>query len=167
MLLYYGKNVYNPASMIKVNILSERMMEINLSTDLGTVSFINVYLPTDYKDPVSHDQFCMCLGQIGSALDVTATKTSYYGLIGDCNANSKGSSFFTELSQFSSENGLIISDVQIMGALTLAGTGGGGVDATPPAVFLEYLFCLPFDCHHFFYSFPPIFFTSPLKISRP
>ena len=26
--------------------------------------------------------------------------------------------------------------------LTLAGTGGGGVDATPlPAAFLEYLFC--------------------------
>ena len=49
--------------------------------------------------------------------------------------------------------------------LTLAGTGGGGVDATPrpPAVFQEYLFCL----NQFFYSLLAIFFMSPLKISRP
>ena len=44
--------------------------------------------------------------------------------------------------------------------------GGGGV-MQPPAVFLEYLFCLPVEYHHFFYNFPPIFFTSPVKILRP
>ena len=30
-----------------------------------------------------------------------------------------------------------------------------------PAVFLEYLFCLPVECHQFFYSLPTILFTSP------
>ena len=51
-------------------------------------------------------------------------------------------------------------------SLTLAGTGGVGVDATP-AGFLEYLFSLLVECHHFVYSVPPIFCSSPLKISRP
>ena len=43
----------------------------------------------------------------------------------------------------------LTSDGYIENLLTLAGTGGGGVDA-PPAVFLEYLFCLLVECHHFF-----------------
>ena len=47
--------------------------------------------------------------------------------------------------------------------LTLAGTGG---DAPPP-VCQECLFCLPVECHQFFYSLPTILFTSPWKFPDP
>ena len=42
--------------------------------------------------------------------------------------------------------------------LTLAGTGGL---MQPPAVFLEYLFCLPFECHHFSIAFRLSFLRPP------
>ena len=43
---------------------------------------------------------------------------------------------------------------------TLAGTGGGGV-MQPPCGFSGISFLLTVRLSHFFYSFPPIFFTSP------
>ena len=51
--------------------------------------------------------------------------------------------------------------------LTLAGNRGEGwCNATPLAVFQEYLFCLRVEWHQFFFSLPTILFTLPLKISR-
>ena len=50
---------------------------------------------------------------------------------------------------------------------TLAGTGRWEVDATPPPpppVFLEYLFCLPVECHRFFYSLPTTFLHRPENV---
>ena len=41
--------------------------------------------------------------------------------------------------------------------LTLAGTGRGGGLMQPPAVFQEYLFCLPVECHQFLFSLPNTF----------
>jgi len=43
------------------------------------------------------------------------TSTNYFGVIGDCNANSYGSRFFSELLEFCSENGLLVSDLQFLG----------------------------------------------------
>ena len=102
--------------LIKVSILSERIMQIDVMTKKGTVSLLNVYLPTDYRDSESHDQFCMCLGQLACELDLISTKTSYFGIIGDFNANSHGSVFFSELADFCSDNGLLISDVLFLGS---------------------------------------------------
>ena len=126
---------------IKVITLSERMMKVDISTNIGTVSLINVYLPTDYKDSESHDQFCMCLGQLASILDDTAAETSYFGIIGDCNANSNGSTFFTELSEFSSENGLIISDIDILGATSNTFTFVSAAHGTTS--WLDHCLCSP------------------------
>ena len=81
-------------SSVKVRVISERIMEIVITTNNGTVTLLNVYLPTDYRDSESHDQFCMCLGQLACSLELICTKTNYFGIIGDCNANGHGSSFF-------------------------------------------------------------------------
>ena len=101
---------------LKVTIISERIMEVDILTHLGVVSLLNVYLPTDYRDYESRDQFCMCLGQLACTIDVISSKTNYFGIIGDCNANAHGSAFFVELTELCVEYGLILSDVQILGS---------------------------------------------------
>ena len=53
---------------------------------------------------------------------------------------------------------------QQISILILAGTEGRLIQ--PPRGFSGISF-LPFEHHNFFYNFPPIFFTSPLEISRP
>ena len=88
-------------------------MKIDIATNTGLVSLLNVYLPTDYHDVNSLDEFCMCVGQLAIILDDISGNTGFYGIIGDCNANSYGSTFFTELSAFCMEYGLTISDVQL------------------------------------------------------
>ena len=75
------------------------------------------YLPTDYRDMGSHDRFCMSLGQLASTVDVIFSKTSNAGIIGDFNANAYGSPFFLELKEFCEDNGLIMSDVDLLGSL--------------------------------------------------
>ena len=94
---------------------SDRIMQIDIMTEVCTVSLFNVYLPTDYHDIDSHDQFGMCIGELSCYLDVARTKTSYLGVIGDCNANSYGSPFFSELMTFCSDNGLLVSDLLFLG----------------------------------------------------
>ena len=84
-------------------------------TEVCAVSLFNVYLPTDYHDIDSHDQFGMCMGELSCYLDVARTKTSYVGVIGDCNANSYGSLFFSELMTFCSDNDLVASDLLFLG----------------------------------------------------
>ena len=61
-----------------------------------------------------------------------------------------------------------LSDVRYY-MLTLAGRGwgGGGGDATLPLRFFYIFFVYRSNITIFFYSFPPIFFTSALKIARP
>ena len=54
---------------VSVHVLSERIMQIDIMTDIGLVSLLNVYLPTDYHDIDSLDEFCMCIGQLASVLD--------------------------------------------------------------------------------------------------
>ena len=99
---------------VSAHIISERIMKIDIATNIGLVSLLNVYLPTDYHDLNSLDEFCMCIGQLATVLDDISGNTGFYGIIGDCNANSHGSTFFTELSAFCMENGLTISDVQLL-----------------------------------------------------
>ena len=79
---------------LAAHVISERIMQIDVTTDVGLVSLVNVYLPTDYQDTDSLDEFCMCVGQLATVLDNISCKTCYYGIIGDCNANSLGSTFF-------------------------------------------------------------------------
>ena len=112
----------NLQPVIKVSVVSERIMQLNIMTSTCTVSLLNVYLPTDFRDSESHDQYCMCLGQLACLLDVISTKTNYFGIVGDFNANSYGSTFFSELTDFCSENGLIISDVLALGLISNAYT---------------------------------------------
>lgn len=100
----------------KVKIISERIMQVDIFTHIGVVSLLNVYLPTDYRDYESRDQFCMCLGQLACTIDVISSQTNYFGIIGDCNANANGSAFFIELTEFCVEYGLILSDVQFLGS---------------------------------------------------
>ena len=65
---------------------------------------------------------CMCLGQLACTTELIHTKTSFFGIVRDFNANSHGSPFFTELTDFCSENGLILSDVQLLGTSSRAYT---------------------------------------------
>ena len=99
---------------ISVKAINERIMQINVTTDIGLVSLLNVYLPTDYRDMDSLDEFGMCIGQLAAVLDDISCSTCYYGIIGDCNANSYGSKFYTELSAFCIDQGLVISDVILL-----------------------------------------------------
>ena len=103
-------------SSINVKVISERVMETDIMTNEGVVSLLNVYLPTDYRDSESYDEFCMTLGQLACILDILSAKSNFYGIIGDFNANGRGSTFFTELSEFCTENGLMISDSHFLGA---------------------------------------------------
>ena len=103
-------------SSTEVKVISERIMQIDLSTNVGVVSLLNVYLPTDYRDSESYDQFCMSLGQLACAIDILSAKTNCFGIIGDFNANSYGSAFFAELVEFCADNGLVLSDTSFLGA---------------------------------------------------
>ena len=52
-------------------------MQINVTTDIGLVSLLNVYLPTDYRDMNSLDEFSLLF-----VLDDISCSTCYYGIIG-------------------------------------------------------------------------------------
>ena len=93
-------------------------MQLDLVTNKGMVSFLNVYLPTSYRDLESHDQFCMCLGEIACSIDAIKTTSCLYGVIGDFNANCYGSTFMSELIAFCAENGLVTSDMLRLGPLS-------------------------------------------------
>ena len=54
-----------------------------------------------------------------------------------------------------------------LAALTLAGTAGGGGSMQPPAVYQEYLFCLPVECHQFFIQLSDHPFHVPPENFRP
>ena len=97
---------------VKVRTVSERIMIADISTAIGQVCLLNVYLPTDYRDNDSLEEFSMAVGQIECEIAAAANYTCHYGIIGDFNADAKGSRFYTELSDFCGDNNLIISDVQ-------------------------------------------------------
>ena len=50
---------------------SECIMQLDVTTDSGLVSILNVYRPVDYQDSDSLDEFGMCIGQIATALFLT------------------------------------------------------------------------------------------------
>ena len=78
---------------INVTVHSERIMQIDIMTDVGQISLFNVYMPTDYRDMDSRDQFGMCIGELGCHLECVRANTNYFGVIGDFNANCYGSIF--------------------------------------------------------------------------
>ena len=128
-------------SSIKVLCVSERIMQINLMTTVGHVSLFNVYLPTDYRCADSLDKFCMCLGQLNSLVDMAFSTSACVGILGDCNANSHGSTFFTELQSFVEDKGLVISDVQIMGGISNTYTFVSAAHGTTS--WLDHFICSP------------------------
>ena len=77
---------------ISVKAINERV-QIYVTTDIGLVSLLNVYLPTDYRNMDSLDELGMCIGQLAAVLDDISRSTCHYGIIGDCNDNSYGSNF--------------------------------------------------------------------------
>ena len=97
---------------VQVRTVSERIMIADISTAIGQICLLNVYLPTDYRDDDSLDEFSMAVGQIECEIAAAANYTCHYGIIGDFNADAKGSRFYTELSDFCEDNNLVISDVQ-------------------------------------------------------
>ena len=99
-------------SRITVRTISERVMAADIATAIGQVCLLNVYLPTDYRDDDSLEEFGMTIGQVECEIASAANNASYYGIIEDFNADAKGSRFFTELSDFCEDNNLVISDVQ-------------------------------------------------------
>ena len=101
--LYSGKKSLQ--SSINVTVHSERIMQVDIMPDVGQVSLFNVYMPTDYQDMDSRDQFGMCIGELGCHIECVRVNTNYFGVIGDFNANCYGSNFFLELLEFCSENG--------------------------------------------------------------
>ena len=101
---------------IKAKVISDRIMVMDISTNLGVVSLYNVYFPTDYRNADSHDQFCLTLGQLACSVELAGMRTNFIGILGDFNANAYGSPFYLELVEYCSENGLVISDVEILGS---------------------------------------------------
>ena len=102
-------------SCVKVIALDKRIMCLHIQTSEGVVSLLNVYLPTDYGDYDSLDEFGMCLGHLSSALEQQSQISSLLGVLGDFNANCRGSRFFCELLDFCADLGLIVSDINFIG----------------------------------------------------
>ena len=96
-------------------LISERVMRTDLSTNIGLITLFNVYLPTDYRDLESLDNFCMCLGQVSSLVDTALATSPFVGISGNFNANIIGSIFFTELQEFADDKGMVISDFLLLG----------------------------------------------------
>ena len=90
-------------------------MRIDIQTDVELITLFNVYLPTDYGDHNSLDEFCMCLGLLSCPINEQRQISNLLGVAGDCNANCRGSRFFDELMEFCTEEGLVISDMLFLG----------------------------------------------------
>ena len=126
---------------VQVKSINDRMMEIDIETNMGTMCLLNVYLPTDYRDTESHDQFCMSLGQLAYNVDVLLSRTNLIAIIGDFNANSFGSSFFAELTEFCNDNGLVLSDVTHLGSSSNTYTYVSAAHGT--VSWLDHCICSP------------------------
>ena len=92
-------------SSIKVELISDcdRLMQINILSDKGLITIFNVYMPTDYRDENSLEEYCMLLGKLQCLLSEVASKSAFCAVICDFNANSNGSRFYTELFEFCDE----------------------------------------------------------------
>ena len=101
---------------VKAKVISDRIMVMDIATNLGVICLYNVYLPTDYRNTDSHDQFCLVLGQLSCSVELSCMRTNFVGILGDFNANAYGSPFYLELVEYCSENGFVISDVEILGS---------------------------------------------------
>ena len=83
----------NSQSNVSVEIVSQRIMLITLSTDKGCIKLMNVYLPTDYRDLESYENFCSVISELKCEVDKCLNITHMVGIMGDFNANSlKGGS---------------------------------------------------------------------------
>ena len=105
------------------------------------MTLLNVYLPTDYRNVESYDLFCMSRGQLACNIDLICSKTNYFGIIGDCNANSFGTSFFAELIEFCTENGLVLSDALFLGPTSSTYTYVSASHST--VSWLDHCMCSP------------------------
>ena len=103
----------NSQSNVSVEIVSQRIMLITLSTDKGCIKLMNVYLPTDYRDLESYENFCSVISELKCEVDKCLNITHMVGIMGDFNANSLkgGSRCFQEVQEFCSEYNFVMSDI--------------------------------------------------------
>jgi len=85
-----------------------RSTAFTLKSVLGPVLFVNVYMPTDYCDNESYDNYVDSCAKVGSV--VTESDAIYLAVVGDFNC-SPGSRFYNCLQPLASDMFLIYSDL--------------------------------------------------------
>ena len=92
----------------------DRLMQLDLTTRDGRVTLLNVYMPTDYRDLDSRDEYGMMLGLLHNMIVQVRSSTCMFAVIGDFNANSHGSRFYNDLKEFCDDTGMFIADVSML-----------------------------------------------------
>jgi len=78
-----------------------------IDTDNGPILIINVYMPTNYGDDESYEQYLDCLTKLEAI--IVETNCAHVMIAGDfnCDTNSR---FYPELDSFMIEHRLMLSD---------------------------------------------------------
>ena len=103
--ILYRKNLADKLTVVHSS--ESRITSILIDTVSGPILFINVYMPTNYGDDHSLEQYVDCLCKLQATIvDVDAVHVFIAGDF-NCDTNSR---FYHELCNFMTDNGLLMCD---------------------------------------------------------
>jgi len=103
--ILYRKMYANRLHLIQSN--ESRITSMQIDTNIGPLLLATVYMPTNYGDNDSMEQYIECLSKLEAI--IIDTDAAHVLIAGDFNCDSQ-SRFYPELCKFLSENEIIMSD---------------------------------------------------------
>ena len=107
--ILYRKSFGDKLSVLRSS--ESRITSVVIDTDNGPILIINVYMPTNYGDDESYEQYLDCLTKLEAI--ILETNCAHVMIAGDfnCDTNSR---FYPELDSFMIEHRLMLSDKKRM-----------------------------------------------------
>lgn len=107
LAIFYKKQIYTEKFPI-----NKRLIGIKCKSSTGIILLINVYMPCDYHDIESEDNYIEQLAQLSEIIQNENYNKIY--IIGDFNADPNKGRFYNLLYTFSVQNNLIIADIEML-----------------------------------------------------